>query len=452
MTMLVVHALTDSAASHGSASTATVLGLFGAQARARHGMASRMACARHGIAHGVHTACMARCARHADGPTHYGDTHYGRCLLWRNSLWQMLTMAKLTMADAYYGSTHYGDTHYGRCSLSQMALSVVVGLLLGLAIHAFVRCTRCATPAALAAPPAESAAPPAASKMISAVGAAPRATAQLTSLWLGAKLALVAAESCAVQLLGFEVFQARSTRRPTLTPTLPPTSTLALALALATILTRARTRALALALALAPCRRSTGRRPPSAAAGTSRSSSRWWPASRLSTSPRLARTSYSSSMSPPRPSSSRSSRWPVPRPPSPQPAARLQPHAPRAATPRTPGCTPTPPPGACLKLGSLAANLPLASFVFALRFGGILLGSYVGGRIGGCPPEQYERFWMGFITQVSLSLSLSLRLSLSLSPIQTLSLALPPTRRAWRWGYCPRSLSSSSGGLPSPRR
>ena len=35
ITMLVVHSLTDSAASHGSASTATVLGLFGAQARTR---------------------------------------------------------------------------------------------------------------------------------------------------------------------------------------------------------------------------------------------------------------------------------------------------------------------------------------------------------------------------------------------------------------------------------
>ena len=50
-------------------------------------------------------------------------------------------------------------------------------------------------------------------------------------------------------------------------------------------------------------------------------------------------------------------------------------------------------------MGSLAANLPLASFVFSLRFAGILLGSYVGGRLGGCPTEQYERFWMGFITQ-----------------------------------------------------
>ena len=52
-------------------------------------------------------------------------------------------------------------------------------------------------------------------------------------------------------------------------------------------------------------------------------------------------------------------------------------------------------------MGSLAANLPLASFVFSLRFGGILLGSYVGGRVGGCPTEQYERFWMGFITQAA---------------------------------------------------
>jgi hypothetical protein len=86
-----------------------------------------------------------------------------------------------------------------------MVLSVVVGLLLGLTIHAFIRCTRCAAPAA---PPMGGAASPAASVMVSAVGAAPRRAATLTSLWLGAKLALVAAESCAVQLLGFEVFQA----------------------------------------------------------------------------------------------------------------------------------------------------------------------------------------------------------------------------------------------------
>ena len=118
-------------------------------------------------------------------------------------------------------------------------------------------------------------------------------------------------------------------------------------------------------------------------------------------------------------------------PPSSSPHPGLQPHAPQAcnpthlrpATPRTPGCNPTHtrpatprtpglqphaprPPGACLKMGSLAANLPLASFVFTLRFGGILLGSYVGGRTGGCPPEQYERFWMGFITQAGGALSL----------------------------------------------
>ena len=37
----------------------------------------------------------------------------------------------------------------------------------------------------------------------------PRRAAALTSLWLGMKLALVAAESCVVQLIGFEVFQAR---------------------------------------------------------------------------------------------------------------------------------------------------------------------------------------------------------------------------------------------------
>jgi len=82
------------------------------------------------------------------------------------------------------------------------------------------------------------------------------------------------------------------------------------------------------------------------------------------------------------------------------------PRAPGLQPPRAPGLQPPRPAGACLKMGSLQANLPLASFVFTLRFGGILLGSYVGGRVGGCPPEQYERFWMGFITQAGGALSL----------------------------------------------
>ena len=67
-------------------------------------------------------------------------------------------------------------------------------------------------------------------------------------------------------------------------------------------------------------------------------------------------------------------------------------------------------------MGSLAANLPLASFVFSLRFGGILLGSYVGGRVGGCPTEQYERFWMGFITQAARTPALTPALSPALTP------------------------------------
>jgi len=57
--------------------------------------------------------------------------------------------------------------------------------------------------------------------------------------------------------------------------------------------------------------------------------------------------------------------------------------------------------GANLRLDAVAANLPLASFVFTLRFAGILVGSYAGGRAGGCSPEHYERFWMGFITQAA---------------------------------------------------
>ena len=115
----------------------------------------------------------------------------------------------------------------------------------------------------------------------------------------------------------------------------------------------------------------------------------------------------------------------------------LQPHAHGPAIPRTRACNPTHtrlqphaprPPGACLKMGSLAANLPLASFVFTLRFGGILLGSYVGGRTGGCPAEQYERFWMGFITQACLvaesTLALRLTQTLARTPARSLTLAL----------------------------
>ena len=89
-------------------------------------------------------------------------------------------------------------------------------MLLGLAIHGFVRCTRCVVPAAPAAPAAPATSPsakrgtvPSAATVIDAVAAAPRRAAALTSLWLGMKLALVAAESCVVQLIGFEVFQAR---------------------------------------------------------------------------------------------------------------------------------------------------------------------------------------------------------------------------------------------------
>ena len=54
MTMLVVHSLTDDAAAHSPASSATVLGLFSAQART-----GQTPCTPHGArrAHGVPTAC-----------------------------------------------------------------------------------------------------------------------------------------------------------------------------------------------------------------------------------------------------------------------------------------------------------------------------------------------------------------------------------------------------------
>ena len=337
MTMLVVHALTDSAASHGSASTATVLGLFGAQACARHGMALRMACTRHArrTVHGTQMALLT-------------------IVPWRYSLWQMLTVAILTMADAYYGSTHYGRCLLWLYSLWQMltmALLTIADGALGRGrsaarprhtrlrpLHALRRADR-AGRAGRAAGGGRRAAGRLQDDQRGGRGAAGHSAAHLALARRQARprrRGVVRRAAARLRgLPGEEHCQTNPNPNPTPnfnpspssspshnpdpspnpSPSPSPSPT--------------------------PCRRSTGRRPPSAAAGTSRSSSRWWPASRLSTSPRPARTSYSSSMSPPRPSSSRSSRWPVPRPPSPSPQRAcnlthpgLQPHAHRAAPPR----------------------------------------------------------------------------------------------------------------------
>ena len=291
MTMLVVHSLTDDAAAHSPASSATVLGLFSAQARTgtRHARrtvhGARMACTRPVR----RTACLACTREHGMPPTartawrHAAWRHGATCLPWPYPPWRCLPWRSSPR----------------RIPPCQMLISVVVGLLLGLVIHAAIRCTRRAAHAAQHAAPPEGRAPsPAAAAMASAVGAAPRRaatlTSLLTSLWLGAKLALVAAEACAVQLLGFEVFQAAHAVRDRV---------------------RVRVRPYPYSYSYRypePARPSTGRRPPSAAAGTSRWSSRSSPASASSTSPPRARTSCSCSTSPPRPSSSPSSRSPVP--------------------------------------------------------------------------------------------------------------------------------------------
>ena len=67
--------------------------------------------------------------------------------------------------------------------------------------------------------------------------------------------------------------------------------------------------------------------------------------------------------------------------------------------------------GALLRLDALAANLPAAALIFALRFCGILIGSYAGGRLGGCERLHYEHFWMGFITQAGVALGLLSKVS-----------------------------------------
>jgi len=115
MTMLVVHALTDAATAHGSASSATVLGLFSAQARTgtRHARrtvhGARIACTR--PAH--RTACTA-CAREhgAHSTARTARRHAAR----RHAAWLPLAYDGHTHPGAACdGATDCGVSHRARC-------------------------------------------------------------------------------------------------------------------------------------------------------------------------------------------------------------------------------------------------------------------------------------------------------------------------------------------------
>jgi len=130
MTMLVVHALTDAATAHGSASSATVLGLFSAQARTgtRHARrtvhGARIACTR--PAH--RTACTACPREHGMPPTartarrHAARRHavrrhaVRRHAVRRHAAWLPLAYDGHTHpGTACDGATHCGVSHRARC-------------------------------------------------------------------------------------------------------------------------------------------------------------------------------------------------------------------------------------------------------------------------------------------------------------------------------------------------
>ena len=67
--------------------------------------------------------------------------------------------------------------------------------------------------------------------------------------------------------------------------------------------------------------------------------------------------------------------------------------------------------GMTLQLESLVANLSTAVLIWALRFVGVVLGSYWGGRLGGSEPQHYERYWMVFLTQAGVTLGLAQRIA-----------------------------------------
>ena len=63
--------------------------------------------------------------------------------------------------------------------------------------------------------------------------------------------------------------------------------------------------------------------------------------------------------------------------------------------------------GMTLQLDALLPNLPAAVLIFLLRLGGIVAGSYCGGAAGGSLPEHYTRLWMALITQAGVALGLA---------------------------------------------
>ena len=67
--------------------------------------------------------------------------------------------------------------------------------------------------------------------------------------------------------------------------------------------------------------------------------------------------------------------------------------------------------GMTLQLDALLPNLPTAALIFGLRFAGISVGSYWGGRLGGSSQQHYERYWMAFITQAGVALGLAQRVA-----------------------------------------
>ena len=63
--------------------------------------------------------------------------------------------------------------------------------------------------------------------------------------------------------------------------------------------------------------------------------------------------------------------------------------------------------GASLELDVIAATWPIALALFTVRLGSIVLGSLVGGTVGGAPPEHIRIGWMPYITQAGVALGLA---------------------------------------------
>lgn len=63
--------------------------------------------------------------------------------------------------------------------------------------------------------------------------------------------------------------------------------------------------------------------------------------------------------------------------------------------------------GCTLQLSALLPNLPTAGLIFSLRLGGMALGSYWGGVLGGADAQHSQRYWMVFVTQAGVTLGLA---------------------------------------------